>query len=253
MICTSILDIRNMIELHKILGKENSFTISIATIKYVKRNSEEEDYYTKDMVLDNKSETLPELEQSNRLDIFNFYKNKLTNSVNRKMVSSIVKTHIKNDVIHQIKTFMEDYYTDRIDVINLSKQNEDFKHIINTFKLNYIIDDDKIIDKIDSIVKNTLDNEKLKVVLPLIYVEKFNIVSNSLPSINNERLEKGETLLLKDKTMLGIDDKFNIKADTILVDKDSNRLLFLDKIKDGTISVRKITEEELFTTFVFNH
>ena len=252
MICTSMLDIRNEIELSKINGTDNN-SIYIATIKYVKRNNEEEDCYTKEEVLTNIEDVMPELEQANRLDVFNFYNNKLTNSVNRKMVSTIVKTYIKNGVIHQSKVYMESFYTDRIEILKASSSNEDFKYLLDTFKLDYVIEDEKLVNELNSIINNTLTKEQLKKVLPLIYVEKFNILNGTLPKLNNKRLERGETLLLTDKTRIGLKENASIKANTLFLDNKSDTVLLLDKVKDGDISVRKISEEELFTTFYYKH
>lgn len=253
MICRSLTDIKNNAELNKILNKESSSEITIATIKYVIRSNEEEDFYTKEEVLNNIEDILPELEQSNRMDIFNFYKNKLTNSVNRKLVSSIVKTHIKDDIINQVKVYMEDYYADRIEIINRATINDDFKYILDTFKLQYLIDDEKLINKVSDLVNSILSEDEKKMILPLIYLEKFNIISGTLPTLNNKRLSKGETLLLTDKTILGLREDFNVKANTLFLDTTTNTILLLDKIIDGTTSVRLITEEELFTTHYFKH
>ena len=252
MICTSMLDIRNEIELNKLSNIDNDCVV-VATIKYVKRSNEEEDYYSKEQVLSNMKDVMPELEQANRLDVFNFYNNKLTNSVNRKMVSSIVKTYVKNGVIHQSKVYMENYFTDRAEIIKASASNEDFKHVINTFKLDYIIDDEKLLDELNGIINNTLSKEQLKKILPLVYVEKFNILSGTLPKLNNKRLERGETLLLTDKTRIGLKENASIKANTIFLDNKSDTVLLLDKVLDGDISVRKVSEEELFTTFYYKH
>ena len=242
-VVNSLSEIGQLVDIHQVTGRRGLISVVTMAVKYVKRNGVEEDYYSKDILLDSDS-SLPELATDNRLDVYNFYNTKLTNLINRKLRNTVSKTVLTGDTIKQYKVIIESYTGD-LPALKTSK-NEDVKFVADTTKLLYLINDDNLLDEVNSRITTlapTLGTDA-DAVLPLIFLEQFDVLPVKLPIFKNSRLEKGEALALTNDDLVNVTD---INRETILLDTNTSKMYILDKNRYGKLSIRLTKVDEIFT------
>ena len=253
-IVTNFYDLRNVIKSKKIVKSNNMLDVLTMNITVVPRNGFEEEYYVKEIVLDDINETLPTISEALRVDIFNYYNNMFTNKINRKLVNTISEINMVNNYIKQYRVTISDYTSDRDDVIKESLSSIGFKHVIDNLNLYFSLNDKSIADSLTKFINNyvKLNNINTKEMLPLIFLDKFKVLYTETFIPKNKRLASGETLILKDSSILGIEN-LNITSETIVIDKNSNKLYILDKTHDGNTSIRVLVSDEIFSDKKFNY
>lgn len=244
---TSIRDIVKHIDEAKLKRKFEVSKLTTISHKLVKRKGIEELLYEQAEVLLETPSGMPELDSATRRDIFDYYDLKLTNTFNRSLGNFTYQTTVKDGVVKQRKFSITKYSEDITSVLKVASTDEGLKYVVSNFTIPNSVnsDGDMLVDHLTSLFK---EYEKTDI-LPLVYIEQFDLIPFEAPEINNKLLMDGDTLKVNDLSQVGLNNH-TINGETILMDSKSDSLFLIDTVVINgvkTYTIKRLFSNDLFT------
>lgn len=211
----------------------------LVDMKVVKRRDFEESYLTQKDVIEYLE--VPEIDRSNRIDIYEFYDKHLMHELTRALVANVTMYSIAGKDIKCTKPFSDNYNEDVRELRTLMLRDKEIAAAIN------MLNDTEIdLSKFDDEIKVFLERFKIdEKQIPLLYITNYTVIIQSLPNIKNKYLDEGHPLLLTNETkqtVAGI--KHPITGPTILISNDD--LYLITQARGGVnYTIRKVTEKDL--------